>query len=85
MHDARVVRDVRRGGGEICDLGERDGPAHRVELLLQHQVLGERDQIDRAARFVDRAHRAEQRLVRRVVEVVGADLGEHFVEGARIE
>ena len=81
----RVVRDVRGRGGEVGELGEEHGAADLVELLPRVELLGERDQIDRPALFVDREHGAIDRLVRGVVVVVGAQLERDVVERARVE
>jgi hypothetical protein len=84
-HDLGVMRDVRGRGGEVRDLRQEHGAADLIELLPRVELLGERDQIDRPALFVDRQHRAIDGLVRRVVEVVGAQLERDVVEGARVE
>jgi hypothetical protein len=84
-HDARVVDDVGGGGLEVGDLGEEHRAADGVQQLPDREVVREGHEIDRLAVVVERHHRLEERLVRRVVEVVGADLFGHVDERAPVE
>ena len=68
--DARVVDDVRGGRLVVCDLGEEDRAADRIELLLDHQPVRKRVQVDGLVLLRERHHRGVELAMDRVVEVV---------------
>jgi hypothetical protein len=72
--DLRVVHDVRRRRHVVGDLGEGDRPPDAVEQALALQIGGERREVDGLVVVLQADHRAEQHLVRRVVEILFADL-----------
>ena len=83
LDDARVVVDVGGARNDVEQASDIGNPADSFEFVGASQLLGDSDGVDRLVRVVQNRDRPEDRLVRRVVEVICLQLVHDIVGGLR--
>ncbi len=72
-HDIRIGTDVRRAGGVFRQLRQIGESTRHIQLTARFQRLGERDEVDRLARFQQTLHLGKDQTVRAVEEIFRHD------------
>jgi hypothetical protein len=71
--DAPVSEEVGGGGRLLHQHGEGGGTAHRLQIVLALELLGQRDEIDGLVALEEHEHGVEDLPVPLLVEVGGAE------------
>jgi hypothetical protein len=85
LHDAAVLGHVDGGGSVVAESGKVSGAAHRLQIVVAFQGLGDGDDVYRLAMLEELEHGAEDAAVGLAVEILGVQEVRHFDDGVAVD